>query len=263
MSLVCLLSAKHSPGVTTAAVALASVWPRRVALVVECDPAGGDLAALTGLSLEPGLTSLAAAQRHGLTATDFAAHAQRLPCGPHAIVAPLSGGGTRAALSALSDRLGRGLAGIEDTDALVDCGRLDPAPPVRRLIEMADLVLLVTRPTLAGIEHSASRLEHLRASRPNVGLLLVGDRPYPAQEVAAYVGSPVFGVLAFDPPAAESLVSAAPSTRLARSLLVRSARSVAEALVSRLPSVPLDQEPSDQPVACSANPRATSWPGQR
>jgi hypothetical protein len=263
VSLVGLVSAKHSPGVTTAAVALSSVWPTRAALVLECDPAGGDLAALTGLSLEPGLTSLAAAQRHGLTATDFAAHAQRLPSGAHAVLAPPSGERTCAALSALSDRLGRGLARMDDTDALVDCGRFDPVSPVGRLMEMADLILLVVRPTLAGVEHAASRLEHLRASCPSLGLLLVGDRPYPAQEVASYLTCPVLGVLADDPPAAESLLSALPSPRLARSLLVRSARSIAEAIVLRLPSEPRAQEPSHQPVACSANPRATAWPGQR
>ena len=43
MSLVALAADKGSPGVTTAAVALAAVWPRP-ALVAECDPSGGDLA---------------------------------------------------------------------------------------------------------------------------------------------------------------------------------------------------------------------------
>lgn len=36
-------AAKGGPGVTTAAVALAAVWPRS-AIVAECDPSGGDLA---------------------------------------------------------------------------------------------------------------------------------------------------------------------------------------------------------------------------
>ena len=37
MAMICLVSAKNSPGVTTTAVALAEVWPRPV-LLAECDP---------------------------------------------------------------------------------------------------------------------------------------------------------------------------------------------------------------------------------
>ena len=42
LMLVAICSAKGSPGVSVAALALASVWPSRVVLA-ECDPAGGDL----------------------------------------------------------------------------------------------------------------------------------------------------------------------------------------------------------------------------
>ena len=42
MGLVVLAADKGAPGVTTAAVALAAVWPRPV-LLAECDQAGGDL----------------------------------------------------------------------------------------------------------------------------------------------------------------------------------------------------------------------------
>ena len=265
MSLICLLSAKHSPGVTTAAVALAAAWPERSALVVECDPAGGDLAALTGLSLEPGLTTMAAAQRHGLTATDLAAHAQQLPVGVDAIVAPPSTEGTRAALGTLAGRLGQGLAAMEGSDVLVDCGRFDhPSPVTSALLELADLVVVVARPTLAGVEHVASRLERLRpAGEGKVGMILIGERPYPAQEVADYLACPVVGVIAHDPAAAESLLSATPSTRLARSLLLRSARSVTDALTLRLMPLPRTDTPAERPVVASANPLVTIWPGHR
>ncbi|CAL9302083.1 hypothetical protein SUDANB51_04775 [Streptomyces sp. enrichment culture] len=42
MALTALAADKGSPGVTTAAVALAAVWPRRV-LLAEADPVGGAL----------------------------------------------------------------------------------------------------------------------------------------------------------------------------------------------------------------------------
>ena len=41
MALIAVAADKGAPGVTTASVALAAVWPRPV-LLAECDPAGGD-----------------------------------------------------------------------------------------------------------------------------------------------------------------------------------------------------------------------------
>ena len=43
MALIVLASDKGSPGVTTTAITLAAVWPRR-ALLAELDPSGGDVA---------------------------------------------------------------------------------------------------------------------------------------------------------------------------------------------------------------------------
>lgn len=73
MTVVALCSAKHSPGSTTLALALACAATEvdePLPLVVEADPAGGDLAAHLGLPVSPGLVGLAAAFRHegaGLT----------------------------------------------------------------------------------------------------------------------------------------------------------------------------------------------------
>ena len=44
MSIVALFSAKGAPGTTTAAMLIASLWPRP-ALLADCDPAGGDIGA--------------------------------------------------------------------------------------------------------------------------------------------------------------------------------------------------------------------------
>ena len=44
MSVFAFGSARHSPGVTTSLLALAAAWPAdRQVLVIEADPAGGDL----------------------------------------------------------------------------------------------------------------------------------------------------------------------------------------------------------------------------
>ena len=70
MALIVVASDKGSPGVTTTAITLAAVWPRR-ALLAELDPSGGDVALrLRGprgapLSPEVGLISLAVGVRRG------------------------------------------------------------------------------------------------------------------------------------------------------------------------------------------------------
>ncbi|MGH9283318.1 MAG: hypothetical protein ACRD0S_10340, partial [Acidimicrobiales bacterium] len=111
MSLVALISAKGSPGVTTAAVALAAGWPvARSTVVVEADLAGGDLAAACGLAIEPGLGSFASAGRHGFDAAALLSHAQLLPCGVRALVGPLSDDEAGAALDTLTPNLNDALA---------------------------------------------------------------------------------------------------------------------------------------------------------
>ncbi|MHB8341736.1 MAG: hypothetical protein ACYDB7_11270, partial [Mycobacteriales bacterium] len=66
MAVLELASAKGAPGASTTALALALVWPRPI-LLVECDPAGGDLLAGYLAGADPpggGLLGLALAARH-------------------------------------------------------------------------------------------------------------------------------------------------------------------------------------------------------
>jgi len=83
MALIAVAADKGAPGVTTASVALAAVWPRPV-LLAECDPAGGDivyrLPGAGGTRLDPrrGLLSLAVAARHGLQPDQVWEHTQKL-----------------------------------------------------------------------------------------------------------------------------------------------------------------------------------------
>jgi hypothetical protein len=79
MPLIALASVKSSPGVTTAALALASMWKtagRR--LLLEADPGGGDLGLWLGLPADSGLAGLAAAARHGHEAGLAWRHAREL-----------------------------------------------------------------------------------------------------------------------------------------------------------------------------------------
>jgi MinD-like ATPase involved in chromosome partitioning or flagellar assembly len=224
MTTIALASAKHGPGVTTAAVALAAAFGDG-AVVIECDPAGGDIAARTRLAVEPGLVTLAASGRHAGAALDVQRHAQPLPAGGIAVIAPADPERTATAIATIASRLchstGAGLA-------VVDCGRLFPGSPSQPVLAGADLVVLVLEPTVTAVEHALARLPLLRLiGAQNVAALLVGSRPYSTTEVEHALALPVLGAIAVDP---RGVAAVHAGTGARRSWLVRSARSVLDAV---------------------------------
>ncbi len=262
---VLVLASVRSCGTTTLAVALAATWPRRRrVLVVELDPAGGTIGAALGWPAEPSLVSLGAAARHRSDPEQIWAHCQRLAGGASVLAAPGSGAQVRGATATLAGLLAR--LDELDADVLVDVGRLDTGfpPPVADL-PVAGLpvlgsaepsrVVLTSRPRLADLNALANALEQrsdeagtLRAGQ--LGLVLVGDGPYPDIEVAEALGVEVLGHLPWDPGAVE-LLGAVPASdrRLRLSPLVRAARSLAE---TPTPT------PTPTPVPAAAVPEASS-----
>lgn len=240
MSVIAIASAKSSPGTTTAALALAHVWPadRRV-LVVEADPAGGDLAARFGLVPDPGLATLAASGRRALSPQLIAEHVQEV-AGLAVLLAPPVSAPARTALEVAGPSLSRVLGQL-DADVFVDCGRLDPGSPALPIATAADLLLLVCRPIVAELPRVAARAAELTAEGCTPALVLVGhsspsrrDR-YPTDEVAEALGLPVLGTLADDHQGAALLTGASSLSRaLERSALVRTARDLTTALLARL-----------------------------
>ena len=236
---VVFAAARSSPGVTTAMLACASVWPDHV-LLVEAAEDGGALAARFGLPVEPGLTTLAAASRHGTNgdgpATLLGQHVQALPGTDRigALVGPPSLEAAQALLRTAAGRLA-GLLDEADADVLVDAGRLPAAPLAGPLLEGADRLLLVVRPRVEELTALAHRLPRLAGFGPAPELLLVGDRPYGPGEVADTLGVPVVGVLAVDPDAADALAAVGTSRRLGRSTLLRTAGGVVDHLVAARP----------------------------
>jgi hypothetical protein len=219
--------------------ALAATWPRdRGLLVIELDPAGGDLGVRFDLPVEPGLVTLAAAGRRELDPETLLAHTHPLPrldegaAAPRRLLAsPVSQEQTHAALSALRGRLTPVLTETR-FDVLVDCGRLDHGSPVQRIATEAELLVVVVRPVVADVHHLSTRLDTL--SPRNLSLLLVGERPYTVEEVAEAVGAAPLGTLPDDPKAAAGLTATDPASlrTVRRSALVRSARAVAERLAA-------------------------------
>ena len=83
MGMVAVASAKGSPGVTTAALLFAALWPRP-SVMVECDPSGGDVAlrmpGIDGEPLDPnpGLLNLVAAGRKSLYPELVSQHVEQI-----------------------------------------------------------------------------------------------------------------------------------------------------------------------------------------
>jgi hypothetical protein len=278
VALIALAADKGAPGVTTTAVALGAVWPRPV-LVAECDQAGGDLvyrlpaagpdgSAQGGGMLNPsrGLLSLAATARRGLRPDQIGEHCQRLVGGLDVLVG-ITNAEQAQGMTWLWGPLGRAFAGLGSVDVLADCGRLAAGTPLTGLLREADLVVLVTRPTLEQVAHLRERVAALgREPRggPPIGIIVLADprdfRTSIAEVDRIITGATVLGGLALDPKGAE-LLSGTWGGRLDRSLLIRSAREVAAALLGRLaPAQPPPVQPG-QPVQ-SVQPGQPGQPGQ-
>lgn len=250
MSVIAFTNLKSSPGTTTSVLALAHVWPAgKDVLIVEADPAGGDIAARSGIASDPGLSSLAAAGRRAIAAELLQEHVQQVG-GIPVLLGPTHAAASVAALTVAAGSLANALPELQ-ADVLVDCGRLDPFSSAAPLIDSADLVVIVARPTVGELPRVAAIVRELGHITPCL-LLAEGsgsDRAqYPAAEVAQAIGSDVLGLMPFDPYAASALWGGAANPKaLERSALVRAARGVASAILHKL-------EP--QQIA------AHSWTGQ-
>lgn len=174
------------------------------------------------------------------------AHCQSLPGGASVLAAPGSGAQVRSAAATLAGLLAR--LGELDADVLIDAGRLGPgsSPPLFAPAgpASASRVVWTSRARLADLNALAGVLEHSSDAggvlvAGQLGLVVVGDGPYPDTEIAEALGVAVLGRLPWEPGAAELLgVVPASDRRLRLSPLVRSARSLAETLAPEPAPVP-------------------------
>lgn len=263
MALIGFTSAKGSPGVTTSVLALTLCWHHatgRTALLVEADPAGGDIAAgyLRGsVAAHEGHAAVAAA-RDLEVADAVLAHALRLDDTGHALL--LTGGAT-----AIPAQLQTGLTDLATRpglDVLIDLGRIreTPTAPTREV----DLLLVALRSSLRSVAATRDRIAAVRASIPRdqLSLLVVGERrPYDTAEISTALGCPVVGSMAWDPPAAEVLSDgAAQSWRFARSALMRSASALAQDVHLKV-AAGVQQEPTGR-EATEGETRRRPWRGR-
>jgi hypothetical protein len=243
MPVVALVEAAGTSACTTSGVALSAAAPVGwQSLFAECDPSGGDLAAWAELSDTPGwTTSLSTGDRSW---DGLRAHMQEMPSGLSVLLAPTRTRVARTVVREAAARFGLMLASLSDVIAFADCGRLDEAPPT--WAAPASLVLLLVRQaassaaaTVSRVDRAGEAMDRLSRLDARVGVVVVGARPYDPGEVAAIVGSELFGVLAEDPIGASQVGGAWTVGRgAARSALLRSARPVAQAITDVLAAPP-------------------------
>ncbi|WP_394617377.1 chromosome partitioning protein [Lentzea sp. JNUCC 0626] len=181
--LIAVLSLKGSPGVTTFSVAMAARWPDPAhVLLVEADPAGGDLATRFSLPPSPGLLSLAAGLRTGGTDPYLPwQHAQPLRGGLPTLTAPPDADQARAALLALAPTSDSAfgvlrIAGLNPGSVVVvDCGRVGHGSPAMGIIRQADVLVLLTRADADHLSHLARKLAEIGRWAPRAVLLLAGN----------------------------------------------------------------------------------------
>jgi len=162
VTLLAITRGKASPGATTAATALAAVWPTPVVLA-ECDPSGGDLALRLAdehgrpLARDRGLVSLAPAVREGGTADRLTEHVQTVAGGLPVLVG-VESPAQAAAMSVSWPGLAHLFAGLRDVDVVCDCGLLAPAGPALPILAGADLLVVLVRISVAGLAHGRHTL---------------------------------------------------------------------------------------------------------
>jgi len=206
VTLLTVSTVKGAPGGTTLAFLLAQALagPRLgpgTCLLVECDPAGGDLAPGLDLPGIPGLASLALAARHGLTTEVLMAHTQSPAGAPGLHVVPGVAGPEqgRAVQWLLSDLV----RVLDDPSvrAVVDLGRLQPDDGTEEMRSAAAANLIVTRDDVASLLHTRSAVDTARRAGHSIEVVVSGERSHRLEEVSRATGARVLGTIRRDAPA--------------------------------------------------------------
>lgn len=223
-----VLSAKGSPGATTFALAAAAVTG---GVLVEADPAGGDVICWLGGGSEPGLIGLAGALRHATRLEHLLeSFAVEVAAGVRVVSAPVAGTSVESALTAMSTRLPSAVRAAA-VPVVIDAGRWSGTQATAPRLAGCDVVAMVLSPTVAGVAHSAPVAGALREMLPvPVVAVVVGEHRYRPVEVAEALGVEVVGMVPWDRRAVSALLAGGVSRGWTRSALARSTRTLCDQL---------------------------------
>lgn len=231
MTLIAVCSLAGAPGVTTAALALASTWPTAEPVcVVEADTSGGDIASWWRVPTWPGVVDLAAASRGGQDHEDTAlgAYTQVLPGGMRVCVAPATAERIGSAIALLAHHP-KALSAADEVTVL-DLGRLGPSSDSARLLAEADAVVVATTTEVCQLKRLRESLVMLRASSARLGVAVVGASWRSNAEISEALGAPIWARLPRDRRAAAFLAGQQHTPRIGRRPLIRAAHTLARTL---------------------------------
>lgn len=229
MTVTVLVSVGGAPGVTTTAMLLAGCMTG--AVVGEADLDGSTLAIRYGLGREPGLTTLAAA---GSSAPDaWRDHAQ-LAGGMPVLVGPDAPDLAAALWARAGGHLAAAFAAA-DADVVIDAGRFRGDASLGPVFKAASIVAVVIRPEAEDLVRLLHRLPEIRRHGADVGVVLAGQGAYRPDDVSDQLGVDLLGVVPRDPRTAAAMAGRGGlPVSLARSELARAARTLADAILSRV-----------------------------
>lgn len=238
-------SIKNSPGATTLAVALAASAPGdEPVLLVDADPAGGDIGIRFGIKSVPGIATLTAAIRRNNDPKTIWTHTQQISDSLY-ILPGLPGIEQATVIEEMLPTVLNAICCLQAT-VIVDAGRLLPS--------FANGALLNLSPLLIACRPVAEELIHLRAilstakklnfsfnnnidnnltgnqedtscnqtTSPGIGVVMIGKRPYSSNAISKVVEQKILGYLPWDPKAANILSGQEPmSEALPRSSYIK------------------------------------------
>ncbi|WP_322899559.1 hypothetical protein [Actinacidiphila rubida] len=221
-------------------MALLLTWPLEAGhkiVLAECDPDGGAIlpGALQGtMANSHGLRNLALAGRQGQLGEAFwrqlvdvtdAGSRDRL------VLPGLYDPAHASSLGPVWEQLANLFTGIEQYqhDVIVDLGRRGAVGPSSVLAQRADVVLMVTRNSLRGLQSAQVRLAALRdqlGGAAQIGLVLVEGGPFGRDEIQRTLQAEVVAVLPWQPEQAAVLSDGAEQPRrFEQGELMRAART--------------------------------------
>ena len=230
MTLTAFCTVPGGRGATTVAGAVGLVTTDDV-LLVELDPTGGDLGAWFDLPEEPALKSAVASAPGGEWPV-IVEHARPVTPTLRVLAAPIRTREAAAVVAEATTRLVPVLSVLEQANVIVDTGRATSG--LGPVAAQADLVVVVIgqvpgspRATAAVLDRTAGLGDVCTHRAMPVVVAVIGDDPYPIDEIAAYLGVPCQHI-ADDPLGAAVIAGRAATGRLAsRSRLLRSAAQLA------------------------------------
>jgi hypothetical protein len=183
------------------------------------------------------LWSLLAAGRRGLDPHAVWEHAINLPTGL-AVLYGLASADQAVANEAAWPAVAEALAAL-DADVVIDAGRLLPhfAGGIGPLLSVAQVLLVLCPPTLAGIVHLKTALPSLIATSSSRQLLVLptASKGFSSEEIASTLKINVAPAIPLDPKGAAALSANAIGSERSKTTLAKWARSTAAELVASFP----------------------------